>query len=120
MASEGEGADALDPEALPSDVPGLGALADELRSSPLTPMAAGSLATTIELLAGGDTETYVQTDRDGGVTRLAVLTDELTVRVLMLTASWGWKGPYVPDDVDEWITSRGYEPAPDVEVSEDA
>lgn len=105
-------ADAI--EDLTSEVAGLGELADELKSSPLTPKAAGALATTIRLLAGGDTATYVQTDRDGGITRLAVATDDLTVRVLMLTTSWSWKGPYTPDDPVEWVTDRGYEPAPEV------
>lgn len=99
------------------ELSGLGPLADELKPQPLAPLAVAGLAEAIDELAGGSTATYVNTD-GSGINRVAVLTDDFTVRVLMLTTTWKWRGPYTPDDPEGWLTGRGYIPAP--EVSDDA
>ena len=95
------------------ELSGLGPLADELKPQPLAPIAVAGLAEAIDELAGGNTATYVNTD-GSGINRVAVLTDDFTVRVLMLTSSWKWRGPYTPDDPEGWLTGRGYIPAPEV------
>lgn len=99
------------------ELSGLGPLADELKPQPLAPIAVAGLAEAIDELAGGNTATYVNTAADG-INRVAVVTDDFTVRVLMLTSTWKWRGPYTPDDPEGWLTGRGYVPAP--EVSADA
>lgn len=106
---EGEVRDLLEFE----ELSGLGPLADELKPQSLAPIAATGLAETIEELAGGSTATYVNTG-GGGINRVAVLTDGFTVRVLMLTTTWKWRGPYTPEDPEAWLTDRGYIPAPEV------
>ena len=95
------------------ELSGLGPLADELKPQPLAPIAVAGLAEAIDELAGGNTATYVNTD-GSGINRVAVVTDGFTVRVLMLTADWKWRGPYTPDDPEDWLTGRGYIPAPEV------
>jgi len=99
------------------ELSGLGPLADELKPQTLAPIAVAGLAEAIDELAGGNTATYVNTQGDG-ISRVAVVTDGFTVRVLMLTTTWKWRGPYTPDDPEGWLTDRGYIPAP--EVSDDA
>jgi hypothetical protein len=95
------------------ELSGLAPLADELKPRPLAPIAVAGLAEAIDELAGGNTATYVNTSGDG-INRVAVVTDGFTVRVLMLTADWKWRGPYTPDDPEAWLTGRGYVPAPEV------
>lgn len=92
---------------------GLGPLADKLKPQPLKPVAVAGLTEAIDELAGGETEAYVNTDGHG-IDRIAVVTDEQTVRLLMLTSAWKWRGPYTPDDPHEWAKGRGYIPAPEV------
>lgn len=92
---------------------GLGPLADKLQSRPLKPVAVAGLTEAIDELAGGDTEAYVNTSGHG-IDRIAVVTDEQTVRLLMLTGSWKWRGPYMPEDPHDWAEDRGYIPAPEV------
>jgi hypothetical protein len=87
-----------------------GQLADELKPQALKPAAATAIADVIDELAAGDTTTYVNTD-GSGITRVAVITDRETVRVLMLTTSWKWRGPYTPDDPEGYLNDRGYVPA---------
>lgn len=103
------GTDLLEMEGLE----GLGPMADELKDQPLAPVSAAALAEAIDELAGGNTATYVNTDGEG-ITRVGVVTDGFTVRVLMLTTTWKWRGPYTPDDPEDYLTSRGYVPAPEV------
>jgi hypothetical protein len=91
-------------------VDGLGRLANELTPLPLKPDAATTIAETIDELAGGNTTMYVTTD-DSGINRMAVVTDGFTLRLLMLTSSWNWRGPLVPDDPEGWLNDRGYVPA---------
>ena len=100
-------------EAILNSIDSLGALADELKPQPLKPLAATAIAEVIDELAGGNTETYVNTD-GSGINRVAVITDGYTVRVLMLTISWKWRGPYTPDDPEGYLNDRGYVPAPEV------
>jgi len=95
------------------DLEGLGPLADKLQPRPLKPIAVSGLAEAIDELAGGNTATYVNTDGDG-INRIGVVTDGFTVRVLMLTTRWKWRGPYTPDDPEGYLTGRGYVPAPEV------
>jgi len=105
--------DLLDQEGLE----GLGPMADELKDQPLAPVSAAALSEAIDELADGNTATYVNTDGKG-ITRVGVVTDDFTVRVLMLTSSWKWRGPYTPDDPEGYLTSRGYVPAPEVSDGE--
>jgi len=42
------------------------------------------------------------------------MTDAYTIRLLMLTNSWTWSGPLVPDDPEGWLNDRGYIPALDL------
>lgn len=96
-----------------SGLEGLEPLADKLQPRPLKPIAVAGLAEAIDELAGGSTATYVNTSGDG-VVRIAVLTDDSTLRLLMLTSSWKWRGPYTPDDPEGWLNERGYVPAPEI------
>lgn len=106
------------------DVDGLEGLADlptELKDKALAPRAVAGLAEVIEELAGGNTACYVNTDSRGGISRLGVITDDFTVRILMFTTSWKWRGPYTPDDPEGYLNDRGYVPAPRIsrEAEED-
>lgn len=92
---------------------GLAPLAEKLQPHPLKPIAAAALSEAIDELAGGNTATYVNTNNTG-INRVGVITDGFTVRVLMLTGDWKWRGPYTPDDPEGYLTSRGYQPAPEV------
>lgn len=94
----------------------LGALADELKPKPLVPLAVVAIEHAVAELAGGDTETYYQEPRGvnpHGIERVAVLTDDFTVRILALTTRWKWLGPYTPDDPEAYLEGRGYVPAPE-------
>jgi hypothetical protein len=92
---------------------GLGRLADELEPRPLKLIAATAIAEAIDELTGGSTTAYVNTN-GSGINRVAVITDGYTVRVLMLTVSWKWRGPITPDDPEGYLNDRGYIPAPEV------
>jgi len=100
-------------EGILNSIDSLGPLADELKPQPLKPLAATAIAEVIDELTGGNTATYVNTD-GSGINRVAVITDGYTVRVLMLTSSWKWRGPYTPDDPEGYLNDRGYIPAPEV------
>lgn len=107
-----------------ADVESLGALPDELRDEPLAPVSAGALGDAIDELAAGPTTTFVNGSRDYrreiGIDRIGVVThDSGTVRLLMLTASWKWRGPYTRDDPEASLRARGYEPAPSLQDDTD-
>lgn len=91
----------------------LAQLADKLNPHPIRPIAAEAIAEAVDELAGGSTATYINTS-SSGINRVGVITDGFTVRVLMLSASWKWRGPYTPDDPEGYLNDRGYVPAPEV------
>jgi len=100
-------------ETIRNSIDSLGPLADKLKPQPLNPLAATAIAEVIDELAGGNTETHINT-HGFGINRVAVITDGYTVRVLMLTSSWKWRGPYTPDDPEGYLNDRGYVPVREV------
>ena len=101
------------PEQFGDGLEKLADIPDELDDRPLNPDAIGHVADVIDDLAGGSTAIYVNGNE--GIERLAVLTDGFTVRILMLTTTWKWRGPYTPDSPERWLSGRGYTPASEVD-----
>lgn len=108
-------ADLLDVDGLEE----LNDLPDALKAQPLHELAATGIGEAVGELADGRTEAYMNTRSSGGVDRLAIVTDDTTVRILALTTGWKWRGPYTPEDPAGYLTERGYEPTPDPDVGEE-